>query len=294
MVGRVGRKNHRGKNIFYEPTMGISPLTVLGKMPGHDFEILWEPVAEIGCQPMSQLVFIAKDGKSFQLPFRRGEITADQIREMLKAREVAADQIVAISNSDDEAAEMKALTDELAPKGKEGEIAPLVNGVEVDAEMRAAISPDYRGPLPKLDFTVSCSTFLSFRVWNLNSTISKGSSTKERPTAKSLSRRPNHFLREFQQGGRMARWGHILSAEWSERGIEARMQFFAGPRVQPIVWRVLIGKNPLRIIYHQSTGYAFLYFEDMNNEFQGERIELTALERIIIPAAPPILRIFRR
>ena len=33
MVGRVGRENHRGKNIFYEPTVGISPLTVLGRPP---------------------------------------------------------------------------------------------------------------------------------------------------------------------------------------------------------------------------------------------------------------------
>jgi hypothetical protein len=54
MVRRVGRKNHRGETIFYEPTMGISSLTVLGRMPGHDFDIPWEPVSEIGCQPMSK------------------------------------------------------------------------------------------------------------------------------------------------------------------------------------------------------------------------------------------------
>jgi len=32
MIGRVGRKNHRGKNIFYEPTHGIPPLAILGRM----------------------------------------------------------------------------------------------------------------------------------------------------------------------------------------------------------------------------------------------------------------------
>jgi hypothetical protein len=46
MVGRVGRKGHERKNIFYEPTHGIPPLGILGKYPGHDFEILWELVVD--------------------------------------------------------------------------------------------------------------------------------------------------------------------------------------------------------------------------------------------------------
>lgn len=40
-----------------------------------------------------------------------------EIRELLKERGVIGDQIVAFANSEDENAEMKALTDRLAPKG---------------------------------------------------------------------------------------------------------------------------------------------------------------------------------
>jgi hypothetical protein len=114
MVGRVGRKNHQGKNIFYEPTMGIPPLAVLSKAPGQDFETLWELVAEGKCQSMSQLVFVGRDGPSWQLAFRRGVFTAERIRELLKERDLEVHQIVAISNSDAEAEEMKVLTNELA------------------------------------------------------------------------------------------------------------------------------------------------------------------------------------
>src|ERR1700730_14086143 len=116
MIGRVGRKNHRGKNIFYEPTHGIPPLAILGKHPGHDFEILWEWVPDpanpgtYACAPLSQLVFISKDGKSTQLPFRHGRWTVDRIQEILKARGVTADQIVVVGNTAEEHAEMKALT----------------------------------------------------------------------------------------------------------------------------------------------------------------------------------------
>lgn len=294
MVGRVGRKNHRGKNIFYEPTMGIPPLTVLGNPPGSDFEILWEPVSETGCSPISQLVFIGKDGRSLQLPFRRGAMTAEQIRAILRERGIEAHQIVAISNSEDEAEEMKALTDELAPEGKEGELAPLRHGVEMEGEMRALISPQYLRAIAKIGFHFLLKYFTQFSGLEREFDDAKrfiylGAADR---TIVEPSQKP--FVRELQGGGRLNRWGHLLSAECSEQGIEARVQFFAGPRVQPIVWRIHIGRNPARIIYKQPVGYAYLYYEDIGGEYDGERVELAPIGRILIPTGPPILRFFRR
>jgi hypothetical protein len=77
LVGRVGTKNHEGKSIFYEPTFCIPPLAVLGKHPGHDFEILWQLIPDPAnpgvrrCAPMSQQVFMTQDGQTLQLPFRK-------------------------------------------------------------------------------------------------------------------------------------------------------------------------------------------------------------------------------
>ena len=51
-----------------------------------------------------------------------------------------ANQIVAISNSDAEAEELKALTEELAPGGKESHLEPVKDGVESEGEMEASIS----------------------------------------------------------------------------------------------------------------------------------------------------------
>jgi len=58
------------------------------------------------------------------------------------------------------------------------------------------------------------------------------------------------------------------------------MQFFAGPKVQPLVWSVLIGKNPSRLVYRQSEGYAFVYFDQEQDGYHGERIQLTPNVRI--------------
>src|SRR5258708_25970390 len=101
---------------------------------------------------MSQLVFIGKGGRSWQLAFRRGAFTAERIRGLLKERGIEANQIVAISNSDNEAEEMKALTDELAPGAKEGQLEPVKDGVQMEGEMKAAISPQYLRAIAKIGF----------------------------------------------------------------------------------------------------------------------------------------------
>jgi hypothetical protein len=159
MVGRVGRKKHKEKSIFYEPTHGVPPLGLLGRYPGHDFEILWELVPDPAnpsarkCAPMSQLVFISKDGgKTLPLPFRPGKWTIGKIRELLKANGVTGEEIVAIGNNDEEYAEMKTLTDALAPGGKELDVAPLVAEVEIVGEMKAPISDKYLRAIAKVGF----------------------------------------------------------------------------------------------------------------------------------------------
>jgi hypothetical protein len=293
MVGRVGRKNRQGKNIFYEPTMGIPPLAVLGKAPGQDFETLWELVAEGKCQPMSQLVFISKNGSSWQLAFRRGVFTGERIRELLRERGIEINQIVAISNSDEEAQEMKVLTDQLAPGGKESHLQPVKDGAQMEGEMKAPISAQYLRAIAKIAFHFFLQHFNQFsglepEFDDIKRYIYLGESNR-----KIVEPLREPFVRELQMGGRMNRWGHLLSAECTEQGVEARMQFFAGPRVQPIVWRVVIGKNPARIIYKQAVGYGYLYFDDVGGEYHGERVNLTPLERIVIPSRPT-LRYFQR
>src|SRR5258708_4017020 len=168
MVGRVGRKNHKGKNIFYEPTFGIPPLAILGKHPGHDFEILWELVPDPEnpgnrrCTPVSQLVFISDDGKAVRLPFRPGRWTAERIKTVLEKSGVKGDHMVGVGNTEDEDAEMKALTDALAPAGKEREVPPLVNGADIEGEMKAEISENYVRAIAKVGFHYFLKYFPNF------------------------------------------------------------------------------------------------------------------------------------
>ena len=283
MVGRVGRKKHKGKSIFYEPTHGIPPLGVLGKYPGHDFEILWELVPDPAnpgtrtCAPMSQLVLISKDGSNIlQLPFRRGMWTAERIREIAKGRGVTGEQVMAIANSEEEFTEMKALTDALVPEGKERDVAPLVAGVEMDGEMRAPISEPYLRAVAKVGFHYFLKYFPHFtglkpEFDKIKRYIYAGKA--ERGIVRPLN---EPFLRDLQQkGARLNKWAHLLSAECTGSGIEARIQFFAGPEVDPIVWSVVFTETPSH--HHQTTGHVFVYFDEARNGYDGVRGDLVPL-----------------
>ena len=282
MVGRVGRKNKEGKNIFYEPTSGIPPLTMLGKAPGHDVEILWElgsdPAnpAQRGITPLSQLVFISKEGKTVPLPFRPGRWTPEKIKEILKEKGVAADGILAFGNKAEEDAEMRALTDALAPGGKEQEVPPITHGTRIEGEMKAPISEKYLRAIAKVGFHYFLKYFPHFsglepEFDDIKQFIYHGTATRT-----IVHRVDEPFLKILQQpGARLNRWCHLLSAQSDANGIEARMQFFAGPQVQPLVWSVSISNKPSTHV--QSTGYAFVYFDVVEEEYQGERVELIAV-----------------
>jgi hypothetical protein len=284
MVGRVGRKKHKQKkSIFYEPTHGIPPLGMLGRYPGHNFEILWELIpdpANLGtrqCAPMSQLVLISKNGgRTLRLPFRQGKWTPGKIRQIAKSQGVTGEQIVAIANSDEEYLEIKALTDALAPQGKELDAAQLVTGVGVAGEMKVPISELYLRAIAKVGFHFLLKYFSSFTGFEpefdeVKRFIHAGKT--DRPIVRPVE---EPFLRDLQQkGARLNKWCHLLSAQSTESGIEARMQFFAGPEVEPIVWSVVFTQRPSNHI--QCTGYVFVYFDEARDGYDGVRGDLIAV-----------------
>jgi hypothetical protein len=55
--------------------------------------------------------------------------------------------------------------------------------------------------------------------------------------------------------------GHLLSAQYDYDAIEARMQFFAGPKLQPLMWRVMLGASPSRVVGTCAKGFSYHYFD---------------------------------
>jgi hypothetical protein len=275
MIGRVGRTKHNRKNIFYDPTFGIPPLGIYGKHPGHDFELLWEWKSKDGCAPMSQMVFLARDGNTLHLPFRAGRWTVERIKELLKDRGVSPDQIVAFANSEDENAEMKALTDELVPNGKELEVSPLADGTEIEGEMKAQMTERYVRAIAKIGFHSFLKFFPQFSGLEAEFDEIKRFIYKGEAKRQMVERTDEPFLRDLQQGARILNWCHLVTAEYGQMGIVARIQFFVGPKVRPFVWTVLIDPKPRNDA--GATGAAFVYFDDVTDGYDGAKVELKAI-----------------
>jgi hypothetical protein len=271
MVGQIGRKRHKKKNIFYEPTQGISPLTLIGKHPSEEFEILWEPVGEGTCTPLKQIVIVGSDG-TLRLPYRPGALTVEKIkRQMAKQNIGKPQQALYVSFDPTETKEMETLCSSILPDAKDKDLPLPADGVAMEGEMLAPVSAGYLRAIAKIGFHFLLQYFSRF--------------TGLEPEFEAIKRfiylgeghnrvAPTHeqFVLALRTGV-LKRWGHLLSAQADEHGIEARMQFFAGPSVQPIIWRVDIGRNPY--IYRESVGQACLYYETLSGEYQGERSDMT-------------------
>ena len=91
MVGRVGRKKITKGKTFSTSRHSASRRWrswesirgTISRFFGNWFLIRRAPEIA-GAPPISQLVFISKDGKTLRLPFRRGTWTVEIIREILK------------------------------------------------------------------------------------------------------------------------------------------------------------------------------------------------------------------
>jgi hypothetical protein len=85
---------------------------------------------------------------------------------------------------------------------------------------------------------------------------------------------------QLRNGLQLSTWGHILCAETDYMQFRAKVQLFAGPKAQPHVYTVLLGRNPSRIVYSEAYGDFFAYYpREDRGEFDGEISELIGTKR---------------
>src|SRR5208337_4757536 len=75
-----------------------------------------------------------------------------------------------------------------------------------------------------------------------------------------------NFIKNLQHGKSPHNNCNFFLFDKDEIKIIFRVQFFAGPKGPSHYYKVVIGKNPERIIYPQRIGHQFLYFENKDDE----------------------------
>jgi hypothetical protein len=256
ILGVQGRKGHQSKNIFVEPTQGLAPLTVKGVYPGMPHELLWEMKSEGEAAPLDQLVFKKPDGALVHIPLRAGKLAQDLSR---FGEEWKSWQLVACFAKDEHEAELQAL---LGPalEGMAAAPADSPETVELEGEAKAQITLPYVQSISKIafHFVLAHFHFTGFEpeFHDLKRFIYSGAGTNRARIVEEVL-----LPQLVPERARLLQWSHILTAEFNRDGFFSRMQFFAGPRLKPFVWRVDLGANPSRVVPELAVGRRFFYYD---------------------------------
>lgn len=282
MTGVKGRKKHRPKNIFVEPTLGLPPLTVTGTHPDFGLDILWEMSGPGQAVPLRQVVFRKHDGTHVKVPLRSGKMKTDMDRagEDWNTWELVFSNV---ANADEE--EYQSVFG-----GKTGGMStvPLqeASGKELEGQMKAQISLPYVRAIAKIafHFVLAHFHFSGFEPEfdNLKRFIYHGIGN----VPARIVDEP-FMLQLVPENARLTKWCHFLTAEIADGRFDCRMQFFAGPELKPFVWRVDLGPNPSRIVTQMSMGVAFAYFDKPDKDgYVGLMTELQAGPKMLVKSQP--------
>ncbi len=258
VLGVKGRSGHKPKNIFSEPTHGLSPLTVKAIDPRLGRETLWEMVTPNDAVPVYQLVFEKADGTLEHVPIRTGKVAQDLQRfgDDWKAWRL----VCCISHSEDHQELNTALGSML--DGMHAIAADEQRNHEISGEMRAQITVPYLQAISKIAFHFVLARFhfngLESEFDTIKRFIYHGTGE---PPAKMLDQPLLPQL--LQEEAYLRNWSHILSAEYDRSSFVSRMQFFLGPQLKtPYVWRVNLGRNPSHLVQPDAKGFHFFYYEE--------------------------------
>lgn len=275
MIGITGRKSHQKKNIFYQRTAGMPPLTVIAKQPGEDYTVLWQMDGTSEGRQMKQLVFRDEENTDIHLPFIPGQLEGHfkRFREEHKGEPLRLITYVYDTADPGEEEEIARVCADFL-KGKRSE--PMIpEGGEIDGEMRAALSLPYLRAVAKIGFHFLLAHFeftgLEPQFDDIKRFIFTG-----KDYGRFIEPLQEPFVEQLKNPNALTKhWCHLLSAQYDYSTVEARMQFFSGPKLKPLVWRVKLGPSPARVVGTFNKGFAYRYFEKADNEgYLGEMIEL--------------------
>jgi hypothetical protein len=148
IIGVSGRKSHKHKNIFTEPTLGLSPLTVTALHPTLGYELLWQMTSQGEAFQLNQLVFRKPDGTLQHVPIRDGLLLKDLSRYEEEWRTWQLLACIAGSGSEEE---LQAVLG-AALIGMKNVVEEVQPGYEIEGEMRAQITLPYIQALCKIAF----------------------------------------------------------------------------------------------------------------------------------------------
>jgi len=233
---------------------------------------------------MRQIVVRDSDGDFHQIPILAPIDVEGVVKSISGMFENGAFELVTVFADEADFGKMKAIVQAIDPKKQIAWKPASDERMKIQVTGMASISDKYLRAIAKIGFHFFLKTcdrytghediFLPIKKfileggdWRPHVRWYKGS------LAINVDRlsRPNTFL-------------HLLVAEKTYRWITAKMQFFVGPTVQPLIYAVRLAANPERIISEESWAYAYLYFDGKDPDgFDGVVEPMNQFSRSLLP-----------
>jgi hypothetical protein len=264
VTGKRGRRSHRKKDIFYEPTAGIAPITVKALEPEQSYPVLWEMTGMNEAMQMKQLVFKDKKGDFHHLPYRPRHLAGNFSAFMKELRPEDLEMVGYFCDGEKEEDEIHSVCADFL-KGKTSELIPPVGG-NIEGKMQAAVTIPYLRAVAKIAFHFVLAHF-DFKGFEPEFDDIKRFIFTGEHHERFVNATVEPFVNELKNPrALMKQWSHLLSAQYDYDTVEARMQFFVGPVVRPFVWKVMFGKSPSRLIGTYGKGFVYRYYDNPDKE----------------------------
>ena len=283
------KSNKKGTRSPYEEGVrDVPPLTMLGRVAGEAYDILWEShFGTHDVEPMSQIVFEDDDGRKIPVPvFRWMYEQPESIRKALQASGARDPKPFTAFASIEEQPRLEALIARLGYSMHTSWSQELLPQQQVRLAVGAPVDHGYTRGVAKLAFHYVLAVFgdlagADSEFADIRSHIWEGGE----PAPGLVTQETEQVVFQLRQGMRPTHWSHLVAASRENRLITAHVQLFAGPDHLPLPFRVRIGRDPSPLwrLPERHAHHFVIDHPDTPPRFDGRVEDLQPIERIVLP-----------
>jgi len=239
-----------------------------GKLPGEDFEILWQlNKGSKNIDYVTQIVLFMDGGNTHIIPI------PDDMKDpaQLRARIKEAGQKLGVEKFNEARI--------FAPESEIERIHHLLSGLKFDSDVAWSKSPEkgkidtetvstvtanYFRALAKIGFHYFLKQMPHFRgsepaFADIQSFIKQGELAE---VERFISLTPKQISSDITKGYRPENYCHLLLTGVNYHSFLTKLQFFLGPDYSPPVYLIYLGKNPSLVQHREAHSHAFVYYEN--------------------------------
>jgi hypothetical protein len=280
VIGIKGRKRHKKVNPFYRGSAGAKPIMVETAHPTLDCKIFCEMQGGRTAYPAKQIIVCDSNGEYHSILITEKIKNADDLMNELRERGLSNCTGVECWASANEQASMEILCRAVNAGISWSETTPYEANGKKEFVATFTVNTGYFRAIAKIAFHYFLKHFKQFTGFEgefegIKEFIMKGGNVDQW-----VRQVRGSFVWGLGHGVTTDKWCHLIAVDKNKDDIRAKLHFFVGPEARPSqYYEVLIGKNPQRIIYPESIGHQFVYFDHLDKEGYCGRVDPLGIAR---------------